>query len=93
MLTYVNICYNINSNNIRGGNIMKAQTLTISLPVSSYDSLEKLAKESDRSKGYLIRKAVENYLEDVYLYKKAVAALEKNEPTYSLEDIAKEYGL
>ena len=77
---------------------MKAQneptkTLTISLPANFYRGLEQAALEHDRSKNYLIKKAVENYLEDLYFSKRAEEVLARNEPTYTLEEIAKEYGL
>lgn len=69
------------------------KTLTISLPLYFYQSLESIALEQDRSKNYLIKKAVENYLEDLHFTKKAEEILAKNESTYTLKEIAKEYGL
>jgi predicted DNA-binding protein len=75
---------------------MKAEpikTLTISLPLNFYQSLENIALEQDRSKNYLIKKAVENYLEDLYFVKKAEEILARGENTYTLEEIEKEYGL
>jgi predicted DNA-binding protein len=69
------------------------KTLTISLPANFYRGLERAALEHDRSKNYLIKKAVENYLEDLYFSKKAEEVLARNEKTYTIEEIAKEYGL
>lgn len=69
------------------------KTLTISLPFKFYKGLEAAALEQDRSKNYLVKKAVENYLEDLYFSKKAEEVLARNEPTYTLEEIAKKYGL
>ena len=74
-------------------NTEQTKTLTISLPANFYRGLERIAAEQDRSKNYLIKKAVENYLEDLYFSKRAEEVLAKNEPTYTLEEIAKEYGL
>lgn len=71
----------------------QTKTLTISLPANFYRGLERVAAEQDRSKNYLIKKAVENYLEDLYFSKKAEEVLARNEPTYTLDEIAKEYGL
>ena len=73
--------------------IESTKTLTISLPANFYRGLERAALEHDRSKNYLIRKAVENYLEDIYFSKRADEILARNEPTYTLGEIAKEYGL
>ncbi len=72
---------------------VKVKTLTISLPIKFYNGLEKASVENDRSKNYLIKKAVENYLEDLYFYNKAIAVLERDEPVYSLEEIIEKYNL
>jgi predicted DNA-binding protein len=69
------------------------KTFTIVLPIQFYQGLERAALDQDRSKNYLVKKAVENYLEDLYFSKKAEAVLAKNEPTYTLEEIAEKYGL
>ena len=49
----------------------KVKTLTISIPGEYYDKLEDMAKKDERSKSYFIRKAIDNYLEDIYLSEKA----------------------
>ena len=67
------------------------KTLTISIPSNFYAGLEKLALQQDRSKNYLIRKAIENYLEDLYFSKKAEEVLARNEPTITLDEIARKY--
>ena len=74
---------------------MKAQlkTFTISVPAEFYNKLEKMSEENERSKNFFVKKALENYFEDIYLYNEAIKVLEKDEPTYSLEEIMKEYGL
>jgi predicted DNA-binding protein len=69
------------------------KTLTISLPANFYKGLEQAALEQDRSKNYLIRKAVENYLEDLFFMKKAKEALASDEPIVSLEEVMDKYGL
>ncbi len=70
-----------------------SKTLTISLPASFYRGLEKAALDHDRSKNYLIKKAVSNYLEDLYFAKKAEEVLARNEPTTTLEEIMRKYRL
>ena len=71
----------------------KAKTMTISLSSEEYQALDKLSIEHERSRNYLIRKAIQNYLEDLHFYQKALEVLEKDEPNYSLREIAKKYGL
>jgi predicted DNA-binding protein len=71
----------------------KNRVVTVSLAKEAYDKLEELANENERSKSYYLKKAFDNYLEDLYLYKKAVLVLEKDEPIHDLKDMAKEYGL
>jgi RHH-type rel operon transcriptional repressor/antitoxin RelB len=71
----------------------KNRVVTVSLRKEAYNKLQELANENERSKSYFLKKALDNYLEDLYLYKKAIAVLEKDEPIYDLKDMAKEYGL
>jgi predicted DNA-binding protein len=72
----------------------KSKTLTISLPAVQYDQLELLAKKDERSKNYFIRKALDNYLEDVYFSKRAEEILDSGiTKTYSLDEIRKKYDL
>lgn len=58
------------------------------------DQLESFAHDQDRSKAYIIRKAVESYLADQMDLKVAKQALEEfydqGFKTYSLEEIKKE---
>lgn len=73
---------------------LKLKTLTISLPAIQYDQLEKLAKEDERSKNYFIKKAISNFLEDIYFAKKAEKILnEGTSKTYTLDEIKKKYDL
>jgi len=73
---------------------LKSKTLTISLPTVQYDQLEVLAKKDERSKNYFIRKALDNYLEDVYFSKRAEEVLDNGiTTTYSLDEMRKKYDL
>jgi RHH-type rel operon transcriptional repressor/antitoxin RelB len=55
--------------------------------------LERLAKETGRSKSYYAKLAIRQYLEDREDYLLGIAALERNEPRISLEDLERELGL
>ena len=55
--------------------------------------LERLAKETGRSKSYYAKLAIRQYLEDREEYLLGIAALERNEPKISLEDLERELGL
>lgn len=57
------------------------------------NKLEVLAKETDRNKSYLIRKAIESYIQEIDDIKDAINILDSNEETISLEDIQKKHGL
>ncbi|WP_017442387.1 DUF6290 family protein [Rickettsia gravesii] len=52
-----------------------------------------VAKEIDRPKGYIIRKAIESYIEEKADLLIALSCIEKGEEVISLEDIKKKYGL
>ena len=43
---------------------MSNKIFSISLKKEQYDKLKEISKEEDRSLGYLIRKAIENYLKE-----------------------------
>jgi len=49
--------------------------------------LEKLAKETKRSKSYHAKEAIKKYIEDRADYLKALAALEDNSPNISLKEM------
>jgi len=55
--------------------------------------LESLARQTGRSKSYYARQAIRQFLEDREDYLKGVAALERREPTISLEELEKRLGL
>ena len=56
-------------------------------------NLEFLARETGRSKSYYAREAIRQYLEDHEDYLKGMAALERREPTISLEELERRLGL
>jgi RHH-type rel operon transcriptional repressor/antitoxin RelB len=49
-----------------------------------------LAKETGRSKSYYAKLAIRQFLEDREDYLLGIAALERNEPRISLEDLKRE---
>lgn len=55
--------------------------------------LERLAKKTGRSKSYYAREAIREYVEDREDYLLAVEVSRLNEPTISLKELAKKYGL
>lgn len=55
--------------------------------------LSMLAKETDRNKGYIIRKAIENYIEEKADLLIALSRIEKNEETISIDELRKKYDL
>jgi RHH-type rel operon transcriptional repressor/antitoxin RelB len=54
--------------------------------------LNSLAKETGRSKSYYAREAIRQFLEDREDYLKGIAALERREPTISLEELGRRLG-
>lgn len=52
-----------------------------------------LAQRTHRSKSYLVRQAVEQFLEDQEDLLTALSILERGGPTYSLEEVLSELGL
>ena len=55
--------------------------------------LKRLAKETGRSKSFYAKLAIRQYLEDREDYLLGIAALERNEPRISLEDLERELSL
>ena len=55
--------------------------------------LEKLAKQTGRSKSYYARLAIQQFLEDREDYLLGIAALERKEPRISLKELERELGL
>lgn len=67
--------------------------LGIRLEKDLEDRLEKLAHETGRSKSYYAREAIRVYLEDREDYLIGIAALERQEPTITLEELERRLGL
>jgi RHH-type transcriptional regulator, rel operon repressor / antitoxin RelB len=67
--------------------------ITVRLPKELEDQLERIAQETNRSKSYYVRTALEQYLEDRKDYLLAIAKLEKSNPRISYELVRKELGL
>ena len=56
------------------------------------EKLQSLAKETGRSKSHYAREAIRQYLEDREDYLKGIAALERHEPTITLEELKRRLG-
>jgi RHH-type rel operon transcriptional repressor/antitoxin RelB len=67
--------------------------LGIRLEPELEEKLESLAKETGRSKSYYAREAIRTYLEDREDYLKGIAALERREPSITLEELERRLGL
>ena len=65
--------------------------LGIRLDADTEERLERLAKQTGRSKSYYAREAIRVFLEDREDYLIGLAALEKRDPRISLEDLEKEF--
>jgi RHH-type transcriptional regulator, rel operon repressor / antitoxin RelB len=69
------------------------QMLGIRLEPELEKKLDSLARETGRSKSYYAREAIRRYLEDREDYLRGVAALERREPTITLEELERRLGL
>ena len=67
--------------------------LDIELDPELESRLERLAKETGRSKSYYAKLAIKQFLEDREDYLIGMAALERNEPRISLDELERELGL
>ncbi len=67
--------------------------ISVRIPEDLNKRLETLSHELDRKKSYLIRQAVEEFLEEREDYLVALARLGKNEKEYTLEEVEKKLGL
>ncbi len=71
-----------------------AQPLSIRLPDDLTENLETLAKSLDRSKSYLIRKALESYLAEYADYQIALDRLnDMDDNIISSDGMRKKFGL
>jgi RHH-type transcriptional regulator, rel operon repressor / antitoxin RelB len=69
------------------------QMLGIRLEPELEEKLESLARETGRSKSYYAREAIRQFLEDREDYLKGIAALERREPTITLDELERRLGL
>jgi RHH-type rel operon transcriptional repressor/antitoxin RelB len=69
------------------------KTITVRVEDDLEERLEKLARETGRTKSYYTRLAVLEFLEDREDYILGIAALERKEPAISLEELERELGL
>jgi len=67
--------------------------LDIELDPELESRLERLAKETGRTKSYYAKLAIKQFLEDREDYLRGMAALERNEPRISLDELERELGL
>lgn len=42
------------------------QTISVTLPAEYVDKLDKLAKQDDRSRGYIVARIVKSYIDKIY---------------------------
>ncbi len=68
-------------------------TVTTKIPDDVNNALTNLASEINRSKGYIVQREIQNYLEEKTDILIALSRIEKGESTISLEDIEKKYEL
>jgi RHH-type transcriptional regulator, rel operon repressor / antitoxin RelB len=68
-------------------------TLAVRLPQELAAELERLARETGRSKSYYARQAIIEFLEDRSDYLRAIATLEKQEPRLTLAEAKRALGL
>ena len=66
---------------------------SIRLKTALKEKLDALAKETGRTNSYHAREAIRQYLEDREDYLKGIAALERREPTITLEELERRLGL
>ncbi len=70
-----------------------AVSVSVRLPGSTAKALDELANATERSKTYLIRKALEAYLEDYADYQVALDRLrDKDDPVISAAELRKRLG-
>ena len=74
---------------------MELHTVTAKIPASLHRQLEKFARKEDRKKSYMIRQAIEEYIEDKKDYEDAMKRIaeDRKEERLSLEEVMRKYGL
>ena len=66
--------------------------LSIRLPQKLEEKLEAIALKEERPKSYIIRKALERYLEDLEDYSEALDILNSSSKIYTNEEATKRLG-
>ncbi len=69
------------------------QTITAKIPEEMHARLERLASKIDRKKSYLVRQAIEGFIEDQEDYLIAIARLSKKRKRIPLAELERELGL
>ncbi len=69
------------------------QTITAKIPEEVHARLERLASKIDRKKSYLVRQAIEGFIEDQEDYLIAIARLSKKRKRIPLAELERELGL
>ncbi len=69
------------------------QTITAKIPEEVHARLERLASKIDRKKSYLVRQALERFIEDQEDYLVALARLSKKRKRIPLAELERELGL
>ncbi|TET90276.1 MAG: ribbon-helix-helix protein, CopG family [Methanomassiliicoccales archaeon] len=65
-------------------------SISLRLPKTVHEQLQEIAEESDRTKSYLIRKAIERYLEEYADYRIALDRLhDKDDEIISAKELRK----
>ena len=72
---------------------MEKITITTKGPGSLNQKLEALAERTDRNKSYIMRRALEEFLQDEDDYEDALSILSSHEKTYSMEQVMRENDL
>jgi len=68
-------------------------TVTAKISDSLHSILSELSNETSRSRGYIIQRAIENYIEEKSDILIALSRIERGEEVISLEEVEKKYGL
>jgi RHH-type rel operon transcriptional repressor/antitoxin RelB len=67
--------------------------LSVEISKDEEKRLEDLAQKTGKTKGYYVKKAIHEFLEDLEDYNLAVERLETIEETYTLAEVEAELGL
>lgn len=67
--------------------------LSVRLNPEQEAMLSRLARETGRSKSYYVKRALDDFLADRSDYLLAIAALERDERRYSVDEVRRELGL